>query len=78
MSAYTVFLMTLWLSLFVIWIFSGEQFLDLMFAMPNAGPIDDVVLTGVVGLEEARASWGAPDLFRMLRDALHGLTGLGG
>ena len=71
------FVATLWIFLIIVWAVSGEQFLDLMFAMPNAGHIDDLILGGVVWLEEARASLGLPDLFQALRDALHNLTGLG-
>ncbi len=71
------FIAVLYAGLFAAWLFSGEQFLDLMFSMPNAGSVDDVILTGVVGLEETRAGLGAPDLFAQLRAWLHGLTGLG-
>ncbi len=71
------FVVTLWLSLFAVWLFSGEQFLDLMFAMPNAGPVDDAILGLVIAAEEARAALGLPDLFQGLRDLVHGATGLG-
>lgn len=71
------FILTLWLCLIGAWLTSGEQFLDLMFAIPDAGPVDDWVLTLVVWLEEARADLGVPDLFAALRAALHGWTGLG-
>lgn len=71
------FVATLWITLVAVWALSGEQFLDLVFAMPNLGPVDDAILTGVVWLEEARARLGLPDLFQMLRDTLHRLSGLG-
>ena len=72
-----IFIATLWLCLIAAWLFSGEQFLDLMFAMPDLGPVDDVILTAVVWLEDFRAGLGAPDLFAALRSVLHRLTGLG-
>ncbi|QQA44476.1 hypothetical protein [Pelagovum pacificum] len=77
MARNIVFIATLWACLLVVWLFSGEQFLDLMFAIPDAGAIDDAILEAVVGLEEVRATLGVPDLFAQLRELLHGLTGLG-
>lgn len=77
MSPNARFCVTLWLSLVAAWAFSGEQFLDLMFAMPNAGPVDDAILAVVVWLEDGRAALGLPDLFQALRDGLHRATGLG-
>lgn len=72
-----VFMGTLWLCLIGVWLVSGEQFLDLMFAMPDAGPVDDVILTAVVWAEDWRAGLGMPDLFSDLRAFLHRVTGLG-
>ncbi|SHI33201.1 hypothetical protein [Wenxinia saemankumensis] len=71
------FLATLWAALILAWIFSGEQFLDLMFAMPDAGAVDDWLLGIVVRAEDMRAAWGAPDLFASWRGLLHRTFGLG-
>lgn len=70
------FIATLWIALIATWIVSGEQFLDLIFAMPDLGPIDDWVITAGVTLEDARAAAAPPDLFQALRDWLHSVTGL--
>lgn len=70
------FIVTLWIAIAVVWVFSGEQFLDLVFAMPDAGPIDDWAIAAVVGLEETRALLDPPDLFSELRAGLHRLVGL--
>ncbi|KIQ68974.1 hypothetical protein Wenmar_02707 [Wenxinia marina DSM 24838] len=48
-----------------------------MFAIPDAGPVDDWSLTVVVWFEDMRAGLGVPDLFSALRGAIHGWTGLG-
>lgn len=71
-----IFLATLWLCLALAWLVSGEQFLDLVFAMPDAGPVDDWVIAAAVGLEDFRARFAPPDLFAALRAALHHWTGL--
>lgn len=71
------FVATLWLALFAAWLFSGEQFLDLVFSMPDAGPIDDWILSAVLWAEGLRAEAGLPDLFAALRSTLHAWTGLG-
>ncbi|WP_297773483.1 hypothetical protein [uncultured Roseovarius sp.] len=72
-----VFLATLWGALGLSWLLSGERFLDLMFAMPDLGKIDDLVLEVVIQAEDAKDALGAPDLFGALRAALHRITGLG-
>lgn len=77
MRANIAFVATLWLALFMAWTISGEQFLDLMFAMPDLGPVDDLVLSGVVWMEDWRADLGLPDLFGRLRATLHRISGLG-
>ncbi len=71
-----VFLAVLWICLAVAWFFSGEQFLDLVFDMPDAGPVDDLAIAVTVGAEDVRAAVSPPDLFAALRRAIHGLTGL--
>lgn len=72
-----IFALTLWAALGLAWLLSGEQFLDLIFAMPDLGWIDDMVLAGAFLAEDAKAALGLPDLFAALRAALHRLTGLG-
>lgn len=76
MRANISFIATLWICLFSVWLFSGEQFLDLVFAMPDAGMVDDAVISVVVGMEEARAAVDPPDLFAAVRGWLHHWTGL--
>lgn len=72
-----IFIVTLWAALALAWLVSGEQFLDLIFAMPDLGGIDDMVLEIAFQAEDAKAALGLPDLFTALRAALHRLTGLG-
>lgn len=71
------FLLALAGALALAWAFSGERFLDWAFAMPDLGPVDDVVLAALVAAEEAKAAAGLPDLFGALRGFLHRWTGLG-
>lgn len=68
---------TLWASLFIMWLVSGEAFLDWAFAMPDIGGIDDALLSLVASAENAKAAFGLPDLFQALRAVIHGATGLG-
>lgn len=70
------FIATLWIVLIATWVVSGEQLIDLVFAMPNAGPIDDWAISAVVFVEDTRAAAAPPDLFQALRDWLHSVTGL--
>ena len=70
------FIGTLWIAIAVVWLFSGEQFLDLVFAMPDAGPIDDWAIAAAFALEDAKAALSPPDLFQDLRAGLHRITGL--
>jgi len=70
------FLATLWLALALAWLFSGERFLDLVFAMPDAGPVDDWIIAAALALEDVRRALDPPDLFAALRAALHRWTGL--
>lgn len=72
-----IFAVTLWGALGLAWLLSGERFLDLIFAMPDFGRVDDIILAGVFQAEDAKAALGLPDLFAALRAALHRLTGLG-
>lgn len=71
------FILTLWGALILAWALSGERFLDLMFAIPDLGRIDDVVLDLVIRAEDAKDALHLPDLFSALRGALHRMTGLG-
>lgn len=72
-----VFNGTLWAFLFVMWLISGEAFLDWAFAMPDIGGIDDALLALVASAENAKAALGLPDVFSALRQAIHSVTGLG-
>lgn len=72
-----IFLCALWGFLALVWMFSGEQFLDLMFAMPDAGGIDDIILTVVIWFEDLRVELSPPDVFDTVRALLHKATGLG-
>ena len=58
------------------WLFSGERLLDAVFAMPDAGPVDDAVISVTVALEELKARLGLPDAFGALRGVLHGVFGV--
>ncbi|MCB1367544.1 MAG: hypothetical protein KDK00_07270 [Rhodobacteraceae bacterium] len=72
-----VFNATLWASLFIMWLVSGEAFLDWAFTMPDIGRLDDALLGLVAGAENAKAALGLPDMFQALRAAIHAATGLG-
>ncbi len=74
--ANTRFILTLFAALFLAWVFSGERFLDAAFEMVDLGRVDDIILTGVVWLEEWKASFDPPDLFSTLRKGLHENLGL--
>jgi len=60
----------------VAWLFSGERLLDAVFAMPDAGPVDDAVIAVIVALEDLKARLGLPDAFGALRGMLHGGLGV--
>jgi len=70
------FIFTTFAALVLAWLFSGDRFLDSIFEMVDLGRFDDIVISGVVILEEGKASLGLPDLFSALRGALHGGLGL--
>jgi len=70
------FLLTLTGALIAIWLVSGDRFLDWAFLMPELGRVDDVVLAGLVALEDAKAALGLPDLFGALRAILHSWMGV--
>jgi len=72
-----VFVLTLWAALALVWAVSGDRFLDLVFAMPDIGVVDDLIISAVLRAEDARALLDPPDLFGQLRHLLHRLTGLG-
>ncbi|MBL4811745.1 MAG: hypothetical protein JKX69_05150 [Rhodobacteraceae bacterium] len=73
-----IFVTVLWAGLGGIWLGSGEAVLDLAFALPDIGPVDDIIIIAVVWAEDLRAPLGVPDWFGALRAGLHRLTGLGG
>ena len=58
------------------WLFSGERLLDAVFAMPDAGPVDDAVIAVTVALEDLKARLGLPDAFGALRGFLHATLGV--
>ena len=60
----------------VAWLFSGERLLDAVFAMPDAGSVDDAVIAAIVALEDLKARLGLPDAFSALRGMLHGGLGV--
>ena len=72
----TRFILTLFAALFLAWVFSGERFLDAAFEMVDLGQVDDIILAGVVWLEDIKASFDPPDLFSALRKGLHESLGL--
>ncbi len=76
MSKNAQFTLTLILALTAAWLLSGDRFLDAVFNMVDLGPLDDIVITGVVILEEGKASLGLPDIFAATRAVLHGVLGL--
>lgn len=76
MRANYVFCVTVWIAIVAVWMVSGEQFLDLVFAMPDAGPIDDWVIAAAFGLEDIKAVFAPPDMFAQLRGVLHSWMGL--
>ncbi len=67
---------TLFAALAIAWLLSGDRFLDAVFEMMDLGQLDDIVIAGVVILEEGKASLGIPDIFSALRGAIHGALGL--
>lgn len=77
MRATARFSATLFAALFLAWLVSGERFLDAAFEMMDLGQIDDILLQGLVWLEEGKASLGLPDVFSALRGMLHKVFGLG-
>jgi len=77
MSQNRRFALTLAAALVVAWALSGERFLDAAFEMMDLGRVDDILIAGIVRLEEFKASLGLPDIFSSLREVLHGTFGLG-
>ncbi len=76
MSQNARFIVTGFGFLILAWLFSGERFLDAVFAMPEAGPVDDAVIAVAVALEDLKAGLGLPDAFGALRSLLHGMLGV--
>jgi len=60
----------------VAWLLSGERFLGAALEMVDLSAFDDIILTGVVGLEKGKASLGLPDVFTALRGAFQSAPGL--
>ena len=76
MSAYSRFISAGFALLALAWLLSGERLLDAAFTMPDLGPVDDVLISGMVALEEWKAGLGLPDAFGALREALHAALGV--
>ena len=76
MTQNTRFITTCLAALVAAWLLSGERFLDAVFEMPDIGPIDDMVISGVVVLEDWKARLSLPDVFGELRTAIHAALGL--
>ena len=70
------FTTTLIAALAVAWLLSGDRFLDAVFEMVDLGPLDDMIIAGVVILEDGKAVLGLPDSFGATRQFLHGVLGL--
>lgn len=71
------FTLMLWLMLVLSWFASGSRFVDWAFAMPEMGPLDDVLLGLLVAADDWRVGLGLGDAFGALRGVLHQITGLG-
>ena len=76
-NANSRFILTIWVCLLLAWVTSGDQFLNLMFAMPDLGPIDESALEGVIRADDMKQALGLTDWFGALRAMIHRTTGLG-
>jgi hypothetical protein len=76
MSDIARFTATLFAALAVAWLLSGERFLDSVFEMVDLGRIDDIIISGVVVLEDWKAGLALPDVFSAIRAVLHAALGL--
>lgn len=70
------FTATILAALVVAWLLSGERFLDSVFEMMDLGPLDDIIISGAVVVEQGKADLGLPDVFGAIRAALHDGLGL--
>ena len=78
MSQNARFIVTSFALLALAWLFSGERLLDAVFAMPDAGRLDDALIAVTVALEDFKARLGLPDAFGALRGTLHAVLGVEG